>query len=53
MQGSENEQPFLFNMPQAAGEVKALDTFFTMLQTEPDRAYYGYVHYFLLGYHAT
>lgn len=26
---------------KAAGEVKALDNFFTMLQTEPDRAYYG------------
>lgn len=29
---------------KAAGEVKALDTFFTMLQTEPDRAYYGINH---------
>lgn len=29
---------------KAAGEVKALDTFFTMLQTEPDRAYYGVNH---------
>lgn len=26
---------------KAAGEVKALDTFFMMLQTEPERAYYG------------
>ena len=23
--------------------MKALDTFFSVLQTEPDRAYYGYV----------
>lgn len=29
---------------KAAGEVKALDNFFTMLQTEPDRAYYGMAH---------
>lgn len=29
---------------KAAGEVKALDTFFMMLQTEPDRAYYGINH---------
>ncbi|XP_044173942.1 protein pelota homolog [Acropora millepora] len=29
---------------KAAGEVKALDTFFSVLQTEPDRAYYGIHH---------
>jgi len=29
---------------KAAAEVKVLDTFFTMLQTEPDRAYYGISH---------
>lgn len=29
---------------KAAGEVKALDTFFTVLQSEPDRAYYGIGH---------
>ena len=28
---------------KAAYEVKALDSFYTMLQNEPDRAYYGYV----------
>lgn len=29
---------------KAAGEVKALDTFFSVLQMEPDRAYYGIHH---------
>ncbi|XP_067030440.1 protein pelota homolog isoform X1 [Acropora muricata] len=29
---------------KAAGEVKALNTFFSVLQTEPDRAYYGIHH---------
>ncbi|RUS80038.1 hypothetical protein EGW08_012208 [Elysia chlorotica] len=29
---------------KAAGEVKALDDFYTMLQTDPDRAYYGVRH---------
>lgn len=29
---------------KAAGEVKALDNFFTMLKSEPDRAYYGMAH---------
>ncbi|XP_059143702.1 protein pelota homolog [Physella acuta] len=29
---------------KAAGEVKALDDFYTMLQTDPDRAYYGIRH---------
>ena len=28
---------------KAAGEVRTLDTFYTMLQNEPDRAFYGYV----------
>ena len=27
---------------KASGEVKALDTFYAMLQTEPDRAFYGW-----------
>jgi len=27
-----------------AGEVKAVDTFFSVLQMEPDRAYYGIHH---------
>jgi len=27
---------------KAAGEVRALDTFYAMLQSEPDRAFYGY-----------
>lgn len=26
---------------KAAGEVKALETFYTMLQTEPEKAFYG------------
>ena len=26
---------------KAAGEVKTLDTFYSMLQSEPDRAFYG------------
>lgn len=30
---------------KAAGEVKALDSFYQMLQNEPDRAFYGYVIY--------
>lgn len=34
---------------KAAGEVKALDDFYTMLQTDPDRAYYGYISYLLIG----
>ncbi|CAL1544486.1 unnamed protein product [Lymnaea stagnalis] len=29
---------------KAAGEVKALDDFYAMLQTDPDRAYYGIRH---------
>lgn len=29
---------------KAAGEVKALETFYTMLQTEPARAFYGKKH---------
>ncbi|PFX23372.1 Protein pelota-like [Stylophora pistillata] len=29
---------------KASSEVKALDNFFMMLQTEPDRAYYGVTH---------
>lgn len=29
---------------KASSEVKALDNFFTMLHTEPDRAYYGVTH---------
>ncbi|BFZ18717.1 hypothetical protein BsWGS_21756 [Bradybaena similaris] len=29
---------------KAAGEVKALEDFYTMLQTDPDRAYYGMGH---------
>ncbi|KAK6968097.1 protein pelota [Biomphalaria glabrata] len=29
---------------KAAGEVKALDDFYTMLQTDPNRAYYGIKH---------
>ncbi|CAG5124139.1 unnamed protein product [Candidula unifasciata] len=29
---------------KAAGEVKALEDFYTMLQTDPDRAYYGIRH---------
>lgn len=28
---------------KAAGEVKTLDMFYHTLQSEPDRAYYGYV----------
>ena len=31
---------------KAAGEVKALDAFYTMLQNEPDRAFYGYLELF-------
>jgi len=29
---------------KAAGEVKALETFYTILQTEPARAFYGPAH---------
>jgi len=29
---------------KAFGEVKALDTFFEMLNSDPDRAYYGFAH---------
>ena len=29
---------------QAAGEVKALDDFYKMLDKEPDKAFYGYNH---------
>jgi protein pelota len=29
---------------KAAGEVKALETFYTLLQTEPARAFYGPGH---------
>ena len=29
---------------KAAGEVKALDSFYSTLQQEPDKAYYGYKH---------
>lgn len=32
----------MFNL-QAAGEVKALEDFYKMLQHEPDRAFYGWV----------
>lgn len=28
---------------KASGEVKALDDFYTMLQTDPDKAFYGWV----------
>lgn len=34
---------YLLFMFQAAGEVKALEDFYKMLQHEPDRAFYGLV----------
>lgn len=30
---------------KASGEVKALDDFYQMLQSDPDRAFYGWVQY--------
>lgn len=32
---------YLCSASQAAGEVKALEDFYKMLQHEPDRAFYG------------
>ena len=32
---------YILTLVQATAEVKALDSFYSMLQSEPNRAYYG------------